>query len=329
MGMATSAAGQESLCDSSFQNCRTTIINMIKAETAGIDVSFWFMTDTGYSQEIIKRWQAGVPVRVLLDLRADTNYPANASVRQSLVSAGIPIRHKTTTGINHWKMMLYRGQAKMHFTAANFASGSYSPTQPYTNYVDEAIFFTDDPVLVHELHDEVRRSLDRHHPLPEPGERHDSSRRNYPTYPISPDLNFPPDQDYQNRVVAQLKLETTQVDAVMFRITSGKIPDELINRVKAGVPVRLITDPTQYRTDTYFWDSYNVDRMYMAGVDVKWKKKTNSQRRNGTCTRSRSFSTAASSRSSGRRTGRLRPPTPSASTTTSHQPPPRPRIPSR
>ena len=73
--------------------------------------------------------------------------------------------------------------------------------------------------------------------------------RNYPTYSISPDLNFPPDQDYMDRVVAQLKLETTGVDAVIFRITSGKIPDELINRANAGVPVRLITDPTQYRTD--------------------------------------------------------------------------------
>ncbi len=63
----------------------------------------------------------------------------------------------------------------------------------------------------------------------------------------------------------------------MFRITSAKIPDELIKRVDAGVPVRLITDPTQYRTKTYFWDSYNVDRMYMEGVDVKWKKKTESR----------------------------------------------------
>ena len=41
---------------------------------------------------------------------------ANASVRQALINAGIPIRHKTTTGINHWKMMLYAGQARVHFT---------------------------------------------------------------------------------------------------------------------------------------------------------------------------------------------------------------------
>ena len=154
--------------------------------------------------------------------------------------------------------------------------------------------------------------------------------RNYPTYPISPDLNFPPDQDYMNRVVAQLRLETTQVDAVMFRITSGKIPDELIKRAKAGVPVRLITDPTQYRTETYFWDSYNVDRMYMEGVDVKWKKKTNPDvPKLVICIRSQSFSMGGNSRSSGHRTGRLHHPTRSGSTTISHPPPPLPRIPNR
>ena len=63
----------------------------------------------------------------------------------------------------------------------------------------------------------------------------------------------------------------------MFRITSGKIPDELIKREQAGVPVRLITDQNQYRNTTYFWDAYNVDRMYMAGVEVKWKDDASGQ----------------------------------------------------
>ena len=57
----------------------------------------------------------------------------------------------------------------------------------------------------------------------------------------------------------------------MFRITSAKIPDQLIKLVQAQVPVRLITDQNQYRNTTYFWHSYNLDRMYMAGVDIKWK----------------------------------------------------------
>ena len=74
-----------------------------------------------------------------------------------------------------------------------------------------------------------------------------------------------------------MQAETAQVDAVMFRITSGKIPDEMIKMQQAGVPVRLITDQRQYRNTTYFWDSYNVDRMYMAGIPIKWKDKSSGQ----------------------------------------------------
>ncbi len=38
-----------------------------------------------------------------------------------------------------------------------------------------------------------------------------------------------------------------------------------------GVPVRLITDRRQYRNSKYFEHSYNVDRMYLAGIPIKWK----------------------------------------------------------
>lgn len=123
LAAALPTSAQERLCDNSFEDCRATIIQMIRAENVGLDVSMWFMTDNRYSTEIIQRWRAGVAVRILLDLRADSNYPANASLRQGFINAGIPIRHKTTPGINHWKAILYAGQAQVHFSAANFANG--------------------------------------------------------------------------------------------------------------------------------------------------------------------------------------------------------------
>ena len=79
LAAAPPTSAQERLCDNSFEDCRATIIQMIRAENVGLDVSMWFMTDTRYSTEIIQRWRAGVAVRILLDLRADANYPANAS----------------------------------------------------------------------------------------------------------------------------------------------------------------------------------------------------------------------------------------------------------
>jgi PLD-like domain/Fibronectin type III domain len=271
------AQAQERLCDTAYEDCRATILDMLRAETVGIDVSIWFMDDARYSAEIIRRWQAGVPVRIVLDLRADGNYPNNATIRQSLINAGIPIRHKTTAGINHWKMILYAGQNRMHFSAANFSDGSYSPIVPYSRYVDEAIYFTDDPSLVQSFmtkYDSVWTDTTNYANL---ANISGPLARTYPTFPISPDLNFTPDQHFMNRVVAQLKLETTQVDAVMFRITSAIIPDELIRRRQAGVNVRLITDRNQYRNPTYFWHSYNVDRMFMAGIPVKWKDNSSGQ----------------------------------------------------
>jgi hypothetical protein len=268
-------APAERLCDNSFEDCRATILQMIRTETAGIDVSFWFMTDWRYSSEIIKRWQAGVPVRIILDLRADANYPAGASIRQSFINAGIPIRYRVASTINHWKMMLYRGQSAVHFSAANFANGSYSPSEPggeYFRYVDEAIYFTTDPEVVQTFmtkYDDTWTDTTRYGNL---ANISGPLTRNYPTYAADPELNFPPDEDYLNRLLGQMKNETQQIDVVMFRITSGKPPDELIRRVHAGVPVRLITDRRQYRNTTYFWHSYNVDRMYMAGIPIKWKE---------------------------------------------------------
>jgi phosphatidylserine/phosphatidylglycerophosphate/cardiolipin synthase-like enzyme len=269
--IAPAASAQERLCDNAFEDCRTPILDMIRAERVGIDVSLWFMTDTRYSTEIIRRWQAGVPVRVLVDLRADASYPANATVRQSLINAGIPIRHKTTNGINHWKMILYAGQAKVHFSGANFANGSYSPITPYASYVDEAVYFTDDPAIVHSFmtkFDDLWTNTTHYANVANVT----ALTRHYPTYPMDPGLNFPPDQDYQDRLVSAIRQETGQIDAMMFRITSNKVPDELIRRAQAGVPVHLITDRRQYRNTTYFWHAYNIDRMAAAGILIMWKE---------------------------------------------------------
>ena len=93
--------------------------------------------------------------------------------------------------------------------------------------------------------------------------------RNYPTYAINSELNFPPDASYQSRLASQLQLETQGVDAIMFRITSGVIPDRLIALHQAGIPVRLISDLGQYRNPTYFWHAYNIDRMHAAGISIK------------------------------------------------------------
>src|SRR5215831_14169065 len=116
-------AAAETLCDPSWQDCRTPLLNLINNETVGIDVAFWFMQDTRYETAILNRWKAGVPVRVLVDPRANPTYPGNGQVIDDLANAGIPMRYRTASGILHWKTMIFAGQNTVEFDGAN-----YSPT---------------------------------------------------------------------------------------------------------------------------------------------------------------------------------------------------------
>ncbi len=158
--------------------------------------------------------------------------------------------------------MLYRRPGEGACSARRTSpTGRTRRWHAYTEYVDEAIYFTDDPASS-SVHDEVRRHLDRHGQLPEPRQHQRPLVRNYPIYPIRPGAELPAGPGLPGPRGRAVQTGDSAVDAVMFRITSGKIPDELIRRHQAGVPVRLITDQGQYRNPTYFWDSYNVDRMH-------------------------------------------------------------------
>src|ERR1051325_10476461 len=84
----------ERLCDTQYEDCREPILNLIRNEQMGIDVGFWYMQDSRYATELIKRFNAGVPVRILVDTRANATYTGNPAILQQLSSAGIPMREK-------------------------------------------------------------------------------------------------------------------------------------------------------------------------------------------------------------------------------------------
>jgi hypothetical protein len=69
--------------------------------------------------------------------------------------------------------------------------------------------------------------------------------------------------------VSAYNAETAGIDVIMFRITDRAHTDAIIAAKQRGVPVRLITDETQYRTIDRYWHAWNVDRLYMAGVQVR------------------------------------------------------------
>lgn len=270
--LAAPAGAADRLCDSAFQNCRVPLRTLIQNEKVGIDVAFWVMEDTRYAADLVARHRAGVPVRVLVDTSANAMYPANANAIKILRDAGIPIRDCIQSSILHWKMMLFTGQNTVEFSGANYTSEAFVPITAYTNYIDEAIVSLDDPTVVnsfktqfdnHWLSDtrfkdyaNVRRPLTRRHGI----------------YTKDPALNFVPGEDFGARSVGRYNAETSRIDAIIYRITDRRHTDALIAARKRGVTVRLITEPQQYRSTNYLWHSWNVDRLYMAGVQVRHRK---------------------------------------------------------
>jgi hypothetical protein len=266
--LLSSRAQAESLCDSSFDDCRTPLVNLIRAETAGIDVGFWFMEDQRYVSEIIARKNAGVPVRLIVDPTANPTYPLNATSLNAFASAGVPMVKKSGGGIMHWKTMLFAGQNVVEFGSANYSANAFVPVTPYSNYVSETIFFEDDPAIVGSFKtkfDDLWTDTTNYVPY-----ANITSRvRAYPTFPISADMNFPPGQDYANRAVKKYNAETQQIDVIMYRVTDKRHSDAMIAAKARGIPIRYLGETVEYRDPTRLWVAWNMDRMYAAGIPMR------------------------------------------------------------
>jgi phosphatidylserine/phosphatidylglycerophosphate/cardiolipin synthase-like enzyme/regulation of enolase protein 1 (concanavalin A-like superfamily) len=266
---APAAHAADRLCDASFENCRTPLLDLIRREQVGIDVAFWFMEDTRYSSALIERWRAGVPVRVIMDTQANASYPGNVPVLKALKDAGIPMLEKTSGGIVHWKTMIFGGQNVVEFSGANFSPHAFVATDPYRDYLDEVIVFTDDPAIVNSFkrrYDDVWIGTSGYTPYANlSGVR----TRVYAAYSIDPRMNFVPFQNFATRSVGHYNKETTGIDSIMFRITDRSHTDALIAAMSRGVPMRLIVDEEEYRDPLRLWNAWNIDRLYVGGAQVR------------------------------------------------------------
>ena len=269
---ARAARAEERLCDASLENCRAPLLNLINAETVGIDVAFWFMEDSRYATALINRWNAGVPVRVIMDTEANDKYVLNADALLQLKQAGIPMLEKTTGGIVHWKTMIFAGQNVVEFSGANYSPHAFVPVTPLVDFIDEVIYFCDDPAIVSSFktkYDDWWTAASGFTPY---ANITAPRVRVHPTFAIDPQMNFPPGSssvDFGTRSVKLYNAETVAIDSQMFRITDRRHADALIAAKARGVSVRLITEPGQYRDPERQWHSWNVDRMYMAGIEIR------------------------------------------------------------
>jgi regulation of enolase protein 1 (concanavalin A-like superfamily) len=168
-------------------------------------------------------------------------------------------------------MMLFAGQETVEFGSANYSAAAFVPPAAYTNYAAETVFLTSDPAVVDSFKTKFDDSwIDRSN-FANYANITTALTRSYPTYPLDADLNFPPAQDYAARAVPLYNQETVGIDAIMYRITDRRHVDAMIAAHARGVPVRLIVENNQYRNPTYLWDAWNVDRMYAAGIKLRWR----------------------------------------------------------
>src|SRR4051812_7343476 len=147
----TAGPGQSHLCDVAYQDCRKEVWSLIDNERVGIDLSFWFMTDANYSNKVVAAWNRGVKVRIIMDPRANTSKPFNATQLQQFKNAGIPMLNKPFGDIAHWKGMIFQGQNIAEFSGANYSPWEYVYTTPWVEYQDESIYFSDELDVVHSL----------------------------------------------------------------------------------------------------------------------------------------------------------------------------------
>ena len=268
---AVPSRAQDRLCDPGNEDCRSILIDYIRNETVAIDVAFWFMEDARYTNELIVKWRAGVPVRVLIDPRANQTYPLNAQRLAELQAAGIPMRKRLTSNILHWKMMLFHGQNVVEFSGANYSADAWRPATatPYENYVDEAIYFTADTPVVNSFRTRFDDQWVDTDGWANYANVNGSLTRRYGIFPTDPSLNFVPWQNYRTRSVGAYNAERRKIDVIMYRITDRAHSDSMLAAVSRGIPVRLITEPEQYRDPSRMWHAWNVDRLYMGGVQIR------------------------------------------------------------
>lgn len=289
LSVLSPASASERLCDGSFENCKTPLITLIQNEKVEIDVAFWFMGDSSLQNALMQRIKAGVKVRMLVDPRADEGHPTNTTILQQFaaMTPAVPMRQRIETGILHWKMMLFAGQGVVEFSGANFSQSEMVPVTPYQNYVDEAIYYSDDPAIVNSFRtmydkwwvDNVNYTDYAH-------TSGTTLAPSYAVYPIDseacaavPDacgMNFLPSSrwqdDYGNKTEAAIKAENVKLDIDMFRITNAAITDATIAAFQRHLPVRMIVDSSEYTNVNRVWDRYNVDRLFMAGIPIKITK---------------------------------------------------------
>ena len=120
---------RRNLCDASSTNCRRTLITLIDNETQGIDIGVWFFKDYRYATALMNAKNRGVPIRVIMDPRANAQYPENKPLIDQLGR-----RHPDAQANGRRYLPLeaddFAGQGIVEWSGANFSPTAFVPQDP-------------------------------------------------------------------------------------------------------------------------------------------------------------------------------------------------------
>jgi len=293
-------------------NVTNVLVQKINAETVRIDMSAWYLTEGLIVNALINKHQQGVPIRLIGDRGSIFEIDAhtkNAFYR--LADAGVPIRlrfHPTWyPEIAHWKATVFAGQNLVTFGSANYTPFELAPFSS-TNYKDETVLFTDDAVLVNAFKTKFDRmwndtTVETHSRIsgppyfknwheacalesacsdfstlyPTPAPMIVDTARLEPDHPLPPEMVWGQGPLFNNRLVSEINSESTRIDFAIYRLTVDNITEALLAKHKAGVPIRIIMEPLEYRNRKWpeFWLTHaNMDKLWAAGVPIKQRVHT-------------------------------------------------------
>ena len=283
LGLFAPAPGEaalagERLCDASAENCRTPLIDLINNERQGIDVGVWFWKDDRFVTALVNAKNRGVPIRIIMDPRANVQYPTNKGELDKLQAAGIPMRKRIAGDICHWKLMIFAGQGVVEWSGANFSPTAFVPQDPYKDYEDEVIYFSEQlapsfKTMFDNIWTNTKEYANYANVPP-------TLVRNYPTTPIDPRLNFPPKDSYQDRLVPLIDHEPAAgwIDVDIYRITMARPVDALIRAASRGVRIRMYLDPNEYANTLRPGNKVQMDRLvaaakqYPGTIEIRMRK---------------------------------------------------------
>lgn len=125
------------------QSYRTRAIDAYDAETVGIDVAMFRITDNQESNAIIAAVNRGIPVRLYTD---STEYRNPARVWDAynvdmLYHAGVTVRVDDHLGINHEKLVLLYGTGMTIFGSSNWTSPSSDTQREHNMFTTQPWIF--------------------------------------------------------------------------------------------------------------------------------------------------------------------------------------------